>query len=445
MEFKVILGVALFLVIGLLFYPAITSTISNNQIYGNVNEYLSMTNNTPKSVSYAPIYSFTSLFILNKTTVYNTTAGNLGFSLSRSLPSASPVPFGDPVNLTVNCAYDSNEAIGVYVNSHYFGDINTTNTCPHTFSNISASLLSNPTIIQFGNTGQDINQTMVNSTAINGATGAHKITLAHTRKANETFDVNVASVILANEKVQLSINGNVLGNLSGGAESWTGIGSAYLAQSNNITFTNPSGIEIYNQTDASIPIGMPQVYDMDLMLTPTCLNTTPAVIVINATLEPDENITIYFNGHPMGVMNTNSKTLNPDAGWECQYVSGYKDRFGFSGDGGNTSNISNIRISYERYKNASSIVSSSIDYVYHDYLSNFTNASLLYDRWSAYPVANYSVDLAGTITANDTGTYEAFYVYGTSANQVNNLLMAMIPILFIVFLIYMGIQELRKR
>jgi hypothetical protein len=69
----------------------------------------------------------------------------------------------------------------------------------------------------------------------------------------------------------------------------------------------------------------------------------------------------------------------------------------------------------------------------------------LYDRWSAYPVANYSVDLAGTITANDTGTYEAFYVYGTSANQVNNLLMAMIPILFIVFLIYMGIQELRKR
>jgi len=87
-------------------------------------------------------------------------------------------------------------------------------------------------------------------------------------------------------------------------------------------------------------------------------------------------------------------------------------------------------------------VSWSYEYLYYE--SNFTNGTLTYDRWSAYPAANYSTT-STTISANHSGIYLASYVFGTSTNANQMNLLSIVVALFVVFLMYIGIRELNLR
>ena len=343
MDIKVIIGVALFLMIGVMFYPAIASTISDAEIFGSVSEYMSLTANVPHATSYAPIYSFTSLVRSNVSSASNTAAGNMDDELLKSLSTNNAVHF-EEANLTIECDYEGSEEINVSLGSHLLGMIDLLDVCPRTFASIDQSWIGDPsTILEFNNGGSSQMEIGQNTT----------VTLI-----NDTAYIYFYTINEGDADDDLHVN---------------------------VTFQRPVG-------------------EVDLIEV-----SFNGFNYVNATGN------VFTTGLPVGLMYANGSQ-------QMKFL----DLNGTSFDGDNVTAV-------------------QWSFTYFDYVSNFTNATLSYDRWSAYPASNYTVDLAGTISANHSGIYEATYIHGSASDKGNLNLINLVPILFIGFLIVVGIRELRKR
>ena len=302
-KISVIIGIALFLLIGILFYPAISSTVSNAQTFGSITEYLSMTNNTPKAVSNAPIHSFTSLERANVSLSSNKVSNIFNYSLFKSLSTNEASPFGT-ANLTINCEYDPNEAIGVYVSSNYFGDINTTNTCPHTFTNISQALIGDPyTLLTFGNTGQDIYQLDSNLTNVSEGIGQRNITLS--QKPSTDGNLTIKSDYVSGEQISVYLNGVLKGNLSSTTDVWTSINTSNMSKNQklNITFTNDKSSKLMNASNGT-SINSSNFMDVPVIKTIDG-NGANMSVYYDKNASKGENVSVWFNGHPVKDLGKN--------------------------------------------------------------------------------------------------------------------------------------------
>ena len=435
-----LLNVALFAILGIVLFLFINSITSNVISYSAITEYPTLVAAVPQPLSYSPIYAFYSIFRKNISTANNTVALS-GMHGLKSLSTNGALTAGNS-NLTVNCDFEAGEGVDVNIGVNYLGKIT---SCPKTFTNVSNAWINDPsTIINLMNNGTIFADTGGNNTAIDGGTGTQTISLSYVNGSLPNFNFSVLTSVLGGENISVELNGEWIGQLSGGAESWLGLNGTNccnLSAVNNVTFTNPLTIENVTLSDnTTYMIGdtpfSSVIIDMTALMTPTCIGAG-ASISVTSQLEPGENVTFRFMGHPMGNLTGGTETFDPDPGWECGMEPIIRSSIETTDVGSlNVTNVTQVNITYERYTNASIILSSTIDYEYNMHTSNFTNASLSYNAWRGY--TNYTIDLASAnLTAGHAGDYKVSYAYGTNISS-KNMLLGLIP-LMLLFAILAGL------
>ena len=343
MDYKLIFGLALCLIIGVLFVPAFFSVINGGATYGSEFEYMSLTANTPRAFSFSPLFSLTSFLRSNVSTSSNLVAGNIDNSLTKSFSTSEAVDFED-ANLTINCQYDGDEDINFSLGGASIGWMGMLDTCPYTFTGIDGSTIGDPST-------------------------------------------------------------NLLMESSG---------SVLMEQGHNdtVALINDSVYVYFYTTKTAYVIP----YDDSLHINITVQN--PNLDLTEITYNGFNFINSTGNTQTTGILTS---SLNANGSQRIKFL----DLNGTAFEG---SDITNVSWSYE--------------YLYYE--SNFTNGTLTYDRWSAYPAANYSTT-STTISANHSGIYLASYVFGTSTNTNQMNLLSIVVALFVVFLMYIGIRELNLR
>ena len=339
-KMKLVIGIALFLLVGIMFYPAITSSIQDTQNYGEIEGYVALTANTPSVLFYNPVHTFLGLLRVNVSSASNVVPDNMDASLTKSLATTTPYSLGY-ANLTIECNHTGSEELAISFGINDLGMID--DACPYTFTNVSQSWIGDPaSTITITNEGTDFLEYKANSS---------------TRLINDTLYEYVYTTNHAKAKpvTDMAIN---------------------------ITFSNPEGDIIQVSFNG--------------------------FNYANAT-----GNSIYTTGMPVGLLASNgSQTFK------------FLDLNGTNFDGDNVTAI-------------------NMSFTYTETVSNFTSATLSYRALRSYPSANYTVT-STTISANHSGTYWVNYIYGSDVTQMNGTILAIIPVIFIGFLIFMAYISFKR-
>ena len=447
MDVKIGIGLFIAIIVGVaVMIPITNDVIASSAVYGTNTEYFNITNApAPHALFYSPLYSWTSLYRSNSTTLVNNT-GIAGFHGIQRLYTTNPSTYtGASGVLTIECENASTEGIAIQVNGHSLGLLT---YCPMTYLNVSPTWLGNSyTNFTFMNNGTVLSQVDTNTTAILQGIGTDLIYYGYTPIANSLGNLTVYSNFTSGDHVAVYIEGILKGNMSSSTESWNSINISAFTDPINVTFVNTNIIASTTKSNTSAGnFTTYPLWDVYMPKTATCAGAT---ITVAYQQEAGTNISLRYNGHLLGTNLsgtspqtwTNGTVGGPDNGWECDV--GDYSRFGFEGDTmTNKTNITSISLAYPRYTNATNINNVSFATNYNIHTGNLTNFTLAnYYEWRA-DTPNATSLAAGTVTTNTNGTFRAIYVFGSELSPTTQMILSLVPVflaLLIIVIIAMAV------